>query len=45
MAKILTLEKYSLGVSDRFAHQAEAQLHACVLAAKQGVEVISHAAT
>jgi hypothetical protein len=40
MAKILTLEKYSLGVGDRFAHQAEAQLHACVLAAKQGVEVI-----
>ena len=34
------LGKYSLGVGDRFAHQAEAQLQACVLAQKQGVEVI-----
>jgi tagaturonate epimerase len=34
------LGKYSLGVGDRFAHQAEAQLQACFLAAKQGVEVI-----
>ena len=40
MAKILTLEKYSLGVGDRFAHQARAQLRACMMAAKQGVEVI-----
>jgi tagaturonate epimerase len=35
-----SLGKYSLGVGDRFAHQAEAQLEACLLAAKQGVEVI-----
>jgi len=34
------LGKYSLGVGDRFAHQAEAQLQACVLAQKQGIEVI-----
>jgi tagaturonate epimerase len=34
------LGKYSLGVGDRFAHQAEAQLQACFLAANQGVEVI-----
>jgi hypothetical protein len=34
------LSKYSVGVGDRFAHQARAQLHACVLAAERGVEVI-----
>ena len=27
-------------MGDRFAHQAKAQLQACILAAKQGVEVI-----
>ena len=36
----LQLGKYSLGVGDRFACQAEAQLRACLLAAEQGVEVI-----
>ena len=36
----MTLEKYSLGVGDRFAHQAKAQLRACMLAAQHGVEVI-----
>ena len=40
MAKLLTLEKYSFGVGDRFAHQAKAQLRACVMAAQQGAEVI-----
>lgn len=35
----LILNKYSIGVGDRFAHQAKAQLEACILAAKQGVEV------
>jgi hypothetical protein len=35
-----SLGKYSLGVGDRFAHQAEAQLQACLLAQKQGVEII-----
>jgi hypothetical protein len=33
------LEKYSLGVGDRFAHQAKAQLAACICAAKRGVPV------
>ena len=37
---MLTLEKYSLGVGDRFAHQAKAQLQACVKAASRGVTVI-----
>ncbi len=37
---MLTLAKYSVGVGDRFAHQAKAQLQACILAAAQGVEVI-----
>src|SRR5215470_17855451 len=37
---MLKLAKYSVGVGDRFAHQAEAQLRACVLAAEKGVEVI-----
>jgi hypothetical protein len=34
------LEKYSLGVGDRFAHQAKPQLAACVLAARQGTIII-----
>lgn len=37
---MVTLSKYSIGVGDRFAHQAKAQLQACILAAKQGVDVI-----
>jgi hypothetical protein len=37
---MLELEKYSLGVGDRFAQQAKAQLQACLLAAQQGVEVV-----
>lgn len=36
----LKLGKYSLGVGDRFAQEAAAQLRACVLAAEQGIEVI-----
>jgi hypothetical protein len=36
----LVLEKYSLGVGDRFAHQAKAQLKACVRAAERGRVVI-----
>jgi hypothetical protein len=40
MAKMLTLHKYSVGVGDRFAHQAKAQLLACMKAAEQGVEVV-----
>jgi hypothetical protein len=37
---MLTLAKYSIGVGDRFAHQARAQLRACLLAAEQGAEVV-----
>ena len=40
MAKFLTLERYSLGVGDRFARQASAQLRACLLASRDGAEVI-----
>jgi len=39
-SSLLKLEKYSLGVGDRFAQQAPAQLQACVLAQHEGVEVI-----
>lgn len=37
---MLTLEKFSFGVGDRFAHQAAAQLQAFVLARQAGAEVI-----
>ncbi len=37
---MLQLKKYSIGVGDRFAHQARAQLQACILAADAGVDVI-----
>jgi tagaturonate epimerase len=37
---MLILDKYSVGVGDRFAHQAKAQLSACVKAAAQGVDVV-----
>ncbi|HTS67267.1 MAG TPA: tagaturonate epimerase family protein [Candidatus Acidoferrales bacterium] len=37
---MLTLEKFSLGVGDRFAHQAKAQLRACMMAAERGATVI-----
>ena len=40
LPKQLVLGKYSIGVGDRFAHQAEPQLKACLKAAEQGVEVI-----
>ncbi|MFA6560653.1 MAG: tagaturonate epimerase family protein [Verrucomicrobiia bacterium] len=40
MKSLLKLGKYSLGVGDRFAHQAKAQLRACATAAQQGVEII-----
>jgi hypothetical protein len=40
MAKFLKIEKYSMGVGDRFAHQARAQLQACIKAAQQGAEVV-----
>jgi hypothetical protein len=34
------LGKFSVGVGDRFAHQAKAQLEACILAGKAGIDVI-----
>lgn len=40
MANEKTLPKYSVGVGDRFAHQAKAQLRACMMACDSGVEVI-----
>lgn len=40
MSNFLKLEKYSIGVGDRFAHQAAAQLRACMRASERGVEVI-----
>ena len=36
----LELPRFSVGVGDRFAHQAKAQLRACILAEEAGVEVI-----
>jgi hypothetical protein len=40
MSEKLKLPRFSVGVGDRFAHQAKAQLAACVLAAEAGVEVV-----
>ena len=37
---MLTLSKFSVGVGDRFAHQAKAQLRACIKLAVQGTEVV-----
>jgi hypothetical protein len=37
---MMMLAKYSIGVGDRFAHQAKAQLRACMTAAEHGAEVI-----
>jgi len=37
----LKLGKYSVGIGDRFAHQAKAQLQACVQALASGVESYS----
>jgi len=36
----LKLAKYSVGTGDRFAHQAKAQLQACVQALASGIEVV-----
>src|SRR5512138_110108 len=40
MASFLKLEKFSFGVGDRFARQAEAQLRSCMLAAERGATVV-----
>ena len=39
MSEAVQLPKYSIGVGDRFAHQAKAQLRACMMAAEQGKTV------
>jgi hypothetical protein len=36
----LQIGKFSLGMGDRFAHEAEAQLRACMMAAEQGAQVV-----
>ena len=36
----LVLPRYSIGVGDRFSHEAEAQLRACLLAQDAGAEVV-----
>ena len=36
----MLIEKYSLGVGDRFAHQAKPQLAACARAAGKGVNIV-----
>ena len=41
MASELRLPKYSVGVGDRFAHQAKAQLAACVKAKDAGIEGVA----
>ena len=40
MSDGLTLPRFSIGVGDRFAHQAKAQLQACIMAGDAGVEVV-----
>ncbi|MGH9721926.1 MAG: tagaturonate epimerase family protein [Bryobacteraceae bacterium] len=40
MGHNLTLSKYSIGVGDRFARQAGAQLRACMMAGESGIDVI-----
>jgi hypothetical protein len=40
MESALLLSKYSIGVGDRFAHEAKAQLQACMKAGEYGVEVV-----
>lgn len=36
----LTIGKFSLGMGDRFAQEAEAQLKACIMAAERGADVV-----
>ena len=40
MSDALELPRFSVGVGDRFAHQAKAQLQACIMAMDAGVEVV-----
>ncbi len=36
----MVLEKYSIGIGDRFGRQGKAQLHALVLAREQGLDIV-----
>jgi len=40
MSDALELPRFSVGVGDRFAHQAKAQLQACIMAGDAGVTVV-----
>ncbi|MGC3991749.1 MAG: tagaturonate epimerase family protein [Chthoniobacteraceae bacterium] len=40
MNDLKLIEKFSIGVGDRFAHQARAQLRACQLIAQDGADVV-----
>jgi hypothetical protein len=40
MSNPIVLPKYTFGVGDRFAHDADAQLKACMMAGEMGVDVI-----
>jgi len=40
MSNPILLPKYTFGVGDRFAHEAEAQLKACMMAGEAGIDVI-----
>lgn len=40
MSQNFILGKFSLGMGDRFAQEAEAQLTACIMAARQGADVV-----
>jgi hypothetical protein len=37
---MMKIEKYTIGVGDRFAHQAKAQLRAFELAAEKGIDIV-----
>ena len=40
MSSPLIIGRFSVGIGDRFAHQAKAQLRACILAAGQGADIV-----
>jgi len=36
----MLLEKYSMGIGDRFAHRSKAQLQAMIMAKAEGVTIV-----
>ncbi len=40
MSSPLIIGRFSVGIGDRFAHQAKAQLRACILATGQGADIV-----